>query len=237
MNIERAFLLVISIIFGVQLLSPNCAAAQIVLTGGGATFPYPIYAKWFAAFSAVDPSVKFDYQNVGSGAGQKLIADEEVDFGASDAPMSNEAMDNASGKILHVPTVGGAAVIIFNLHGMKELRLDGPTLAAIYLGKITEWKNPAIAQQNPGIKLPDEEIAVVHRSDASGTSYIFTDFLSGVSPEWKQRVGRYVSVNWPTGVGLRGSDAIATYVKNTPGAIGFVELFYDSPESVNLCQH
>ncbi|MBV8215522.1 MAG: phosphate ABC transporter substrate-binding protein PstS [Verrucomicrobia bacterium] len=202
------------------------AEAGVLLQGGGATFPYPLYAKWFAAFSEMDKGVDFNYQRVGSGEGQRLITNQFIDFGASDAPMSSEALANAPGKILHIPTVGGADVIIFNLHNVKELQLDGPTLAAIYLGKITQWKDPAITRQNPGIKLPDEQITVVHRSDGSGTSYIFTDYLHTVSSEWQLKVGRYLSVNWPTGVGLSGSDAVAAYVKNTPGAIGFVELLY-----------
>ena len=225
MNLKLSFL-VIRILFGLQVFGANGAAAQVVLNGAGATFPFPLYEKWFAAFSKLDPAVQFNYQKVGSGEGQKRITNKLVDFGASDAPMSSETMANAPGNILHVPTVGGADVIIFNLHDVKELRLDGPTLAAIYLGKITQWNDPAVAQQNPGVKLPDEEITVAHRLDASGTSYIFTDYLCALSPEWKLKVGRYLWVNWPTGVGLLYNDAIAAYVKNTPGAIGYVELVY-----------
>jgi phosphate transport system substrate-binding protein len=224
-NLKFAFLR-IALLLGSQVLNSSGADTQIVLNGAGATFPYPLYAKWFAAFSTLDPTVHFNYRTVGSGEGQRLITNQAIDFGASDAPLSNEALANAPGKILHVPTVAGADVIIFNLHAVKELRLDGPTLAAIYLGKITRWKDRGITQQNPGVKLPDEEITVVHRSDASGTSYIFTDYLRTVSPEWKLKVGRYLSVNWPLGVGLSGNDAVAGYVKNTPGAVGYVELIY-----------
>jgi phosphate transport system substrate-binding protein len=210
------------------LVSASLLAVEtpVVVKGGGSTFPAPIYEKWFAAYSKIDPSVVFNYQAVGSTKGQKLISAQEIDFGASDAPMSNEALANAPSKILHVPTVGGAAVITFNLHGIKELRLDGPTLAAIYLGKITHWNDPAIAGQNPGTKMPDMDIAVVHRSDGSGTTYIFTDYLCTVSPEWKLKVGRYLSVNWPVGTGLVGNGAISTYVEKTPGAIGYVELVF-----------
>ena len=217
---------IVSILFSLGFLNGHTARAEVVLNGGGATFPYALYDKWFAAFAKLDSTVRFSYQKVGSGEGQKLITNQAIDFGASDAPMSSEALANAPGKILHLPTVGGADVIIFNLHNVKELQLDGPTLAAIYLGKITQWKDPAITQQNPGVKIPDEQITVVHRSDGSGTSYIFTDYLCSISPEWKLKVGRYLSVNWPIGVGLTGSDAVAAYVKNTPGAIGFVELLY-----------
>ena len=225
MNSDFRFLILVYLVL-VSAFNPHRAEAGVVLQGGGATFPYPLYAKWFAAFSEIDRDVDFNYQRVGSGEGQRLIANQFIDFGASDAPMSSEALANAPGKILHIPTVGGADVIIFNLHNVKELKLDGPTLAAIYLGKITQWKDPAISQQNPDIKLPDEQITVVHRSDGSGTSYILSDYLCTVSPEWKLKVGRYLSVNWPTGVGLTGNDAVAAYVKNTPGAIGFVELLY-----------
>lgn len=225
MNCDFRFLVLVYLVL-VSAFNAHRAEAGVVLQGGGATFPYPLYAKWFAAFSEIDKGVDFNYQRVGSGEGRRLITNQLIDFGASDAPMSSEALANAPGKILHIPTVGGADVIIFNLHNVKELQLDGPTLAAIYLGKITQWKDPAITQQNPGIKLPDEQITVVHRSDGSGTSYIFTDYLRTVSSEWQLKVGRYLSVNWPTGLGLSGSDAVAAYVKNTPGAIGFVELLY-----------
>ncbi|MBV9875677.1 MAG: phosphate ABC transporter substrate-binding protein PstS [Verrucomicrobia bacterium] len=226
MNSKPVAAIVSILFFSVWLLNGHTARAEVVLNGGGATFPYPLYDKWFAAFAKLDPTVRFSYRKVGSGEGQKLITSQAIDFGASDAPMSGEALANAPGKILHVPTVGGADVIIFNLHNVNELQLDGPTLAAIYLGKITRWKDSAIAQQNPDVKIPDEEITVVHRSDGSGTSYIFTDYLRSVSPEWKLKVGRYLSVNWPIGAGLTGSEAVAAYVKNTPGAIGFVELLY-----------
>jgi len=225
MNCDFRFLVLVYLVL-VSAFNAHRAEAGVVLQGGGATFPYPLYAKWFAAFSEIDKGVDFNYQRVGSGEGRRLITNQLIDFGASDAPMSSEALANAPGKILHIPTVGGADVIIFNLHNVKELQLDGPTLAAIYLGKITQWKDPAITQQNPGVKLPDEQITVVHRSDGSGTSYIFTDYLRTVSSEWQLKVGRYLSVNWPTGLGLSGSDAVAAYVKNTPGAIGFVELLY-----------
>jgi phosphate transport system substrate-binding protein len=231
-NFKHSFL-VIPLLFGLRVFGADDVAAHVILNGAGGSFPFPIYEKWFAAFSKLDPAVQFNYQKVGSGEGQKLIVNQSIDFGASDAPMTSETMANAPGNILHVPTVGGADVIIFNLHDVKELRLDGPTLAAIYLGKINRWNDPAVAQQNPRVKLPDEDITVVHRSDPSGTSYIFTDYLCALSPEWKLKVGRYLWVNWPTGVGLFNNDAIAAYVKNTPGAIGFVELVYAIQNQLN----
>ena len=209
-----------------SLASAAGVRGQVVLRGAGSTFPAPLYEKWFADYNQLDPSVQFKYQGVGSGRGQSLLEAQAVDFGASDAPMTYEALASAPGTILHVPTVGGADVITFNLHEVKELRLDGETLAAIYLGKITQWNDPAIARLNPGTRLPDEDITVVHRSDASGTTYIFTDYLGRVSAEWKLKVGRYLSVNWPTGVGVVGSSGVSGYVKKTPGAIGYVELLY-----------
>jgi phosphate transport system substrate-binding protein len=202
------------------------AAAQLVVNGGGATSAVSLLKQWFLDFSKVDPSAHFNYQAVGSGKGQKLIADQLADFAVSDAPMSNEALANAPGKILHVPIVGAANVIIFNLHGVKELRLDGPTLAAIYLGKITEWNDPAIVRQNPGVKMPEVRITVAHRSDGSGSTYILTDYLCDLSPEWKSKVGRYMSVNWPVGVGFAGNGAMSSYVQKTPGAIGYVDLIF-----------
>ena len=210
------------------LVAPAAMQGQVTVTlnGAGATFPAPLYARWFDAYRKLDPELQFRFDGVGSGRGQQLLLAQAVDFAATDAPMSNEAMANAPGAILHVPTVGGADVITFNLHGVTDLRLDGPTLAAIYLGQITHWNDPAITAQNPGVRMPEEDITVVHRSDSSGTSYIFTDYLCAVSPKWKLKVGRYLSVNWPIGVGLNGNGAISAYIKKTPGAIGYVELLY-----------
>ena len=170
--------------------------------------------------------MRFDYQLAGSEEGQQLIVNRKVDFGASDAPMSSEALANAPAKIQHIPTVGGADVITFNLHSVKELKLDGPTLAGIFLGKITHWNDPAIVKQNPGVKMPEEDITPVYRSDGSGTTYIFTDYLSSISPEWKLKVGKYMAVNWPVGVGVAGSGGLANFVRKTPGAVGYVELLY-----------
>src|SRR5689334_4472583 len=174
-----------------------CASAQMMINGAGATFPYPIYSKWFDEYAKVDPSVRFNYQSIGSGGGQKQILAETVDFGASDGPMSDENLAKAPGKILHIPTVAGAVVVTYNLPGNLTLKLDGPAVADIFLGKISKWNDKRIADLNPGAKLPKSDIIVVHRSDGSGTSYIFTDYLSSVSKDWESRVGRNTSVKWP----------------------------------------
>jgi len=198
----------------------------MMINGAGATFPYPIYSKWFDEYAKVDPSVRFNYQSIGSGGGQKQILAQTVDFGASDGPMSDENLSKAPGKILHLPTVAGAVVMTYNLPGNPALKLDGETIADIFLGKIKKWNDPKIAASNPGAKLPENEIVVVHRSDGSGTTFIFTDYLSKVSAEWKQKAGNNTSVNWPTGIGGKGNEGVSGQVKQTPGAIGYVELIY-----------
>jgi phosphate transport system substrate-binding protein len=202
------------------------ASAQMMINGAGATFPYPIYSKWFDEYAKVDPSVRFNYQSIGSGGGQKQILAQTVDFGASDGPMSDDNLSKAPGKILHIPTVAGAVVMTYNLPGNPALKLDGETIADIFLGKIKKWNDPKIAASNPGAKLPDNEIVVVHRSDGSGTTFIFTDYLSKVSAEWKQKAGNNTSVNWPTGIGGKGNEGVAGQIKQTPGALGYVELIY-----------
>ena len=202
------------------------ASAQMMINGAGATFPYPIYSKWFDAYTNVDPSVRFNYQSIGSGGGQKQILAQTVDFGASDGPMSDDNLSKAPGKILHIPTVAGAVVITYNLDGNPALKLDGDTIANIFLGKIKNWNDPKIAASNPGAKLPDKEIVIVHRSDGSGTTFIFTDYLSKTSGEWKEKAGNNTSVNWPTGIGGKGNEGVAGQVKQTPGALGYVELIY-----------
>jgi len=202
------------------------ASAQMMINGAGATFPYPIYSKWFDEYAKVDPSVRFNYQSIGSGGGQKQIMAQTVDFGASDGPMSDENLAKAPGKLFHIPTVAGAVVITYNLPGNPALKFDGATIADIYLGKITKWNDPKIAALNPGTKLPDNDIVVVHRSDGSGTTFIFTDYLSKVSPEWKQKAGNNTSVSWPTGLGGKGNEGVSGQVKQVPGAIGYIELIY-----------
>jgi phosphate transport system substrate-binding protein len=202
------------------------ASAQLMINGAGATFPYPIYSKWFDEYVKVDPSVRFNYQSIGSGGGQKQILAQTVDFGASDGPMSDENLGKAPGKILHIPTVAGAVVLTYNLPGNLAIKLDGETIAGIYLGQIKKWNDPKLTALNPGTTLPDQEIVVVHRSDGSGTTFIFTDYLSKVSAEWKQKAGNSTSVNWPTGIGGKGNEGVSGQVKQTPGTIGYVELIY-----------
>lgn len=209
-----------------SLLALTGATAQMLINGAGATFPQPIYSKWFDEYAKVDPSVRFNYQGIGSGGGQKQILSETVDFGASDGPMSDENLAKAPRKLLHIPTVAGAVVVSYNLPGSPKLKFDGATLANIFLGKIRKWSDPAITAQNPGVSIPDEDILVVHRSDGSGTSYIFTDYLSSVSPEWSSSVGKNTSVNWPVGLGGKGNAGVAGQVKQSPGSIGYVELAY-----------
>ena len=185
MKFRRRIFLGLAIAFGLSAT----ASAQMMINGAGATFPYPIYSKWFDEYAKVDPSVRFNYQSIGSGGGQKQILAQTVDFGASDGPMSDDNLSKAPGKILHIPTVAGAVVITYNLPGNPALKLDADTIAGIFLGTIKKWNDPKIAATNPGIKLPDKDIVVVHRSDGSGTTFIFTDYLSKVSSEWKSKVG------------------------------------------------
>src|SRR2546421_1385977 len=214
--------------WGLTLLGSTIgtASGQMTINGAGATFPYPIYSKWFDEYAKVDPSVRFNYQSIGSGGGQKQIMAQTVDFGASDGPMSDDNLAKAPGKIVHSPRVGGAAVMPYTFQGNPALKLDGETIADIFLGKIKKWNDPKIAATNAGVKLPDNEIVVVHRSDGSGTTFIFTDYLSKVSAEWKQKAGNNTSVNWPTGIGGKGNEGVSGQVKQTPGAIGYVELIY-----------
>ena len=222
LNLGRKILTGVLLLVGVTATT----SAQMMINGAGATFPYPIYSKWFDEYAKVDPSVRFNYQSIGSGGGQKQILAQTVDFGASDGPMSDDNLAKAPGKILHIPTVAGAVVVTYNLEGNPTLKLDGETSAAIFLGKIKQWNDPKLASLNPGVKLPDKEIVVVHRSDGSGTTFIFTDYLSKMSPEWKTKVGNSTSVNWPTGIGGKGNEGVAGQVKQTPGALGYVELIY-----------
>jgi len=208
-----------------MLLATALSAQEI--TGAGATFPNPIYSKWFSEYNKLHPNVKINYQSIGSGGGIRQLSNGTVFFGASDGPMTNDQILAAGFRILHLPTVLGGVVPVYNIPGVgAELRFTGPVLADIYLGKITRWNDPAIRAANPGVNLPGDDITVVHRSDGSGTSYIFCDFLAKVSPEWKQKVGVATSVNWPAGVGGKGNEGVAGLVKQTPGAIGYVELIY-----------
>ena len=202
------------------------AQAQLLINGAGATFPYPIYSKWFDEYAKVDTSVRFNYRSIGSGGGQKQILAETVDFGASDGPMSDANLAKAPRKLLHIPTVAGADVLTYNLPGNPKLKLDGPTIADIFLGKITKWSDQRLAEQNPGVKLPDLDLVVVHRAESSGTTYIWADYLSSVSKEWETKVGRGPSVNWPVGLGGAGNEGVSGQIKQLPGSVGYVELIY-----------
>jgi phosphate transport system substrate-binding protein len=211
----------------VTLAGATLAAQTITINGAGATFPSPIYQKWFAEYNKVNSSVRINYQPLGSGAGVRQIKERTVFFGASDGPMSNEDLLAAPGKILHLPTVLGAVVPVYNVPGVtQELKFSGPVLANIFLGKITKWNDPALAALNQGVNLPDSDIVVAHRSDGSGTTYIWLDFLSKVSPEFKKTVGVGTSAKWPVGVAAAKNDGVAAIVKQTPGALGYVELIY-----------
>ncbi len=202
------------------------AAAQNI-NAAGATFPYPIYNRWFSEYAQAHPSVKINYQSIGSGGGIKQVSEGTVDFGASDGPMSDQQLAEAKVKVMHIPTVLGAVVPIYNLAGVsKPLNFSPDVIADIYLGKITKWNDGRIAKDNPGVNLPGGAILPVYRSDGSGTTYIFTDYLSKVSPEWQSKVGKGTSVKWPTGIGQKGNEGVAGMVRQTPGSFGYVELIY-----------
>jgi phosphate transport system substrate-binding protein len=222
----------------VQLFSRFVAVASMIaatvapvaaqnLTGAGATFPYPLYSKWFNEYAA-KTGVKINYQSIGSGGGIRQLAEQTVDFGATDAPMSDAELAKAKGgPVLHIPTVLGAVVVTYNLPELtRPLRLDGTTLANVFLGTITRWNDARIAALNPGVKLPSTDILVVHRSDGSGTSYVFTDYLAAVSPAWATKPGKGKEVQWPVGLGGKGNEGVAGQVKQLPGSIGYVELAY-----------
>jgi phosphate transport system substrate-binding protein len=221
----RVGLRILATVAGVASLIGVVSAQQI--NGAGATFPYPIYSKWFAEYNKLNPKVEINYQSIGSGGGIRQLTNQTVFFGATDGPMTAEQMQQAPGKVMHLPTVLGAVVPVYNLPGTQgEIKFSGAILADIFLGKITKWDDPALAKLNGGLKLPSTDITVVHRSDGSGTSYIWVDYLAKVSPEWKKRVGVATSVNWPAGVGGKGNEGVAGLVQQTPGSLGYVELIY-----------
>jgi phosphate transport system substrate-binding protein len=209
------------------VLATSVAAQVVQINGAGATFPYPIYSKWFDEYHKAHPEVQINYQSIGSGGGIRQVTNQTVFFGASDGPMTNDQLQAAPGKILHFPTVLGAVVPVYNIPNVNaELKFTGKLLADIFLGKITKWNDPAIAALNPGVSLPGADITVVHRSDGSGTTYIWVDYLSKTSLEFKNKVGVNTAVNWPTGVGGKGNEGVAGLVTQTPGSIGYVELIY-----------
>lgn len=206
---------------------PGGSGGNVSLHGAGATFPNPLYQKWLSEYEKVKANVRIDYQSIGSGGGIKQLKEQTVDFGASDAPMKDEDLKSAPGEILHIPTVLGAVVITYNLAGVNQpLRFSSDLIADIYLGKVTKWNDPKITADNPGVALPANDITVVHRSDGSGTSAVFTDYLSKVSAEWKEKVGSGTSPSWPLGLGGKGNEGVTGQVKATPNTIGYVELAY-----------
>ncbi len=210
----------------VALVAATQSHAQS-LTGAGATFPYPIYSKWFDAYAKAT-GVKVNYQSIGSGGGIRQFTQGTVDFGATDSPMTTEQMAGVKDNVVHIPTVLGAVVLTYNLPAMgaTRLKLDAAAIAGIFLGKITRWDDPRIAALNPGVKLPKLDLIVVHRSDGSGTTFVFVDYLSKVSPEWKTKVGAAASVSWPVGLGGKGNEGVTQQVKQLEGTIGYVELVY-----------
>ena len=226
-NLFALGLALFGMVIGFAGTTPGIAADSLTVTGAGATFPYPLYSKWFYEYSNAHPGVNFNYQSIGSGGGIRQVTAGTVDFGATDAPMTDEEMAKLPGPILHIPTAIGAVAVVYHLGAVGPgLRLTPDALAEIFLGKITKWNDPKIALPNPGAKLPGSDIVVAHRSDGSGTTDIFTNYLATVSTEWKEKVGRGKSVRWPVGLGGKGNEGVAGAVKQTPGAIGYVELAY-----------
>jgi phosphate transport system substrate-binding protein len=216
------------------LVGSSAAQETVRLTGAGATFPYPIYSKWMSEYRNLHPNVEINYQSIGSGGGIRQFTDKTVDFGATDGPMTDSAVAAVQGNVYHIPTVLGADVPTYNLPGVTaKLRFTPEVLAGIFLGQITKWNDSRLTAINPGVSLPDQDIVVAHRSDGSGTTYIWTDYLSKVSPEWAQRVGKATSVNWPVGLGGKGNEGVANIVKQTPGALGYVELIYAVQNNIN----
>ncbi len=213
------------------------SGSDVSLTGAGATFPYPLYSQWFDAFHRAN-GTRINYQSIGSGGGIRQFTEGTVDFGATDGPMTDEQIAAVNGNVLHIPTVLGAVVLTYNLPqlGETQLKLDGATIAGIFSGQITRWDDPRLAQLNAGASLPDREIISVHRSDGSGTTYIFTDYLSKVSPEWQQQFGVGTSINWPSGLGGKGNEGVTQQVKQTEGAIGYVELLYAASNGLSYAQ-
>ncbi|HTL94753.1 MAG TPA: phosphate ABC transporter substrate-binding protein PstS [Gemmatimonadaceae bacterium] len=212
------------------------SAVGVDLTGAGATFPYPIYSKWFADY-ARETSIKINYQSIGSGGGIRQLSERTVDFGASDAPMSDDELSKAKGAVMHFPTVIGAVAVTYNLPSLQTpIRLTGNVLADLFLGHITKWNDSRIKAENPGVALPATDVLVVHRAEASGTTYIFSDYLSTVSPDWAKAPGKGKELSWPVGIGAKGNEGVAGQVKQTPGAIAYVELAYAKQNNLPTAQ-
>jgi len=230
----RKSLLVVSLLLMLGATGGAQSGSPVLLNAAGATFPYPIYSKWFDVYHNEHPNVQINYQSIGSGGGIRQLLAGTVDFGATDGPMSDDQLSQAKFKILHFPTVLGADVPSYNIPGVTgEFNFTQKALAGIFLGTITKWNDPEITKANPGVNFPDNEIVVIHRSDGSGTTYIWTDFLSKVSEEWKNKVGKGTSVNWPVGLGGKGNEGVSGLVKQTPNSIGYIELIYAVQNSIS----
>jgi len=228
-----ALAVVLALVLGTVGAGP--ALAQTLVNGAGATFPYPIYSKWFDEYAKIEPGLRFNYQSIGSGGGIRHSTARKVDFGATDGPMTDDQLKKA-GDLLHIPTVLGAVAATYNLPGSPKLRFTPDVVADIFLGKITKWNDDRIRAVNAEASLPNQPIVIVHRSDGSGTTYIWVDYLSKVSPEWEQKVGRGTSVKWPVGLGGKGNEGVAGQVKNTPGSLGYVELAYAVTNKLPVAQ-
>jgi phosphate transport system substrate-binding protein len=231
---DLGFLVMAALLF-LCAFAISAKAGPMSINGAGATFPYPIYSKWFSEYRKVDPGVEINYQSIGSGGGIRQLLEKTIDFGASDSPMKDDQLKKASQPIYHFPTVMGAVVLTYNVPGLEApLRLTPELVADLFLGKIYYWNDPKIAAENPGLKLPDLPIMIVHRSDVSGTTAVFTDYLSKVSPEWKERVGSGPALKWPIGLGGKGNEGVTGFIKQSLGAIGYVELLYAEKNKLSV---
>jgi len=236
-SVQFVVWLVVLVFAFVSLACNGGGAGTVSLQGAGATFPNPLYQKWLSEYGKLHSNVRIDYQSIGSGGGIKQLKEQTVDFGASDAPMKDDDLKSAPGEVLHIPTVLGAVVITYNLQGINQpLKFSSEVIADIFLGKIKKWNDPKIAADNAGVTLPANDITVVHRSDGSGTSAVFTDYLSKVSAEWKEKVGSGTSPSWPIGIGGKGNEGVTGQVKNTPNTIGYVELAYAVQNKLPVAQ-
>jgi phosphate transport system substrate-binding protein len=234
--LKRRLILALFVILTITGISGS-GYSDLLINGAGATFPYPIYSKWFDVYAKENPGIKFNYQSIGSGGGIRMLSNRTVDVGASDAPLTDQQLADAPGKILHFPSVMGAVVIAYNLPGFTgTLRLSGPLVADIFSGKVTKWDDDQIKALNPGAAIPSQDIVVCHRSDGSGTSYIFTDYLSKVSPAWATDPGKGTAVKWPVGLGGKGNEGVTALVEQTPGAIGYIELIYALNNKIPFAQ-
>lgn len=218
------FTTALTFLFALILWSP--AQAGSMINGAGASFPFPVYSKWFSEYNKQNPDIRINYQSIGSGGGIRQLLKGTVDFGASDAPMKEKELAKAKHDVIHVPTVLGAVTVSFNVEGLNELKLTGPVIADIFMGNVKKWNDPKIAGLNPGANLPDAAIISVHRADRSGTTSVFTDYLSKVSPEWKDKLGKGKAIKWPGGLGAKGNEGVAGLIANTPNSIGYIELVY-----------